>query len=39
MAYPFGINLLPGILRLPALKAKNKDRKILYKISGFVALI
>ena len=39
MVYPFGLNLLPGIFRIPALKAKNKNMKYLYQFSGFVALI
>ena len=39
MAYPFGINLLPGMLRIPALRASNKNKKLLYQISGFIALI
>ena len=39
MLYPFGLNLLPGFFRIPALRAKNQDKKILYKISGLVALI
>ena len=39
MLYPFGLNLLPGMLRIPALKAKNKDKKLLYQISCLVALI
>ena len=39
MAYPFGLNLLPGIFRIPALRAKYRDKKLLYKISGLVALI
>ena len=37
MAYPFAINLLPGMVRIPALRAKNK--KILYQISNLLALI
>ena len=37
MVYPFGINLLPGMFRIPALK-KN-DRKCLYQIGNLVALI
>ena len=36
MIYPFGIYLLPGILRFPALKAKSKDKKCLYKISNII---
>ena len=39
MIYPFGLNLLPGMFRLPALRSKNKNKKCLYKISGLVALI
>ena len=39
MVYPFGLNLLPGMFRLPALRSKDKDKKCLYKISGLVALI
>ena len=39
MAYPFGINLLPGIFRIPALKAKNKNKKVLYQISYYISLI
>ena len=39
MAYPFGLNLLPGIFRIPALKAKNKDKIFLYKISQLFAFI
>ena len=37
MVYPFPINLLPGIFRIPALRAKNK--RILYQISNLLALI
>ena len=39
MLYPFGLNLLPGLFRIPALRAKNKDKKCIYKISLLVALI
>ena len=39
MIYPFIINLLPGLLRLPSLRKENKENKILYIISGFIALI
>ena len=39
MIYPFGLNLLPGFFRLPALKAKNKDKKCLYSTSKLVAFI
>ena len=39
MLYPFGINLLPGIIRIPALSAENKDKKCMYKTSMLLALI
>ena len=39
MLYPFGLNLLPGIFRILALRAKNKDKKCLYKFSLLLALI
>ena len=39
MVYPFGLNLLPGMFRIPALRSKNQNKKCLYKISGLIALI
>ena len=39
MLYPFGLNLLPGMFRIPALRAVKKDKKCLYKISRIIALI
>ena len=39
MIYPFGFNLLPGIFRFAALKAKRKDKKCLYKLSNIISLI
>ena len=33
LLYPIGINIIPGFLRIPSLKAKNKDKKCLYTIS------
>ena len=39
MIYPFGLNIIPGLFRMPALRAKNKDKKCLYKISTIIALI
>lgn len=38
MISPFGTNLLPGFFRIPALRAKKKNKSCLYKISGFLAL-
>ena len=37
LLYPFGLNLLPGILRIPSLK--TKDRECIYKISQIIQLI
>ena len=39
MIYPFALNLLPGLFRIPALRAKEKNKKYLYILSGYVALI
>jgi hypothetical protein len=39
MLYPFGLNLLPGIFRIPALRVKKRDKKCLYKLSNIIALI
>ena len=38
MIYPFGLNLLPGVFRIPALRAKNKDKLCLYKFSNLLYL-
>ena len=39
MSYPFGLNLLPGLFRIPSLKAEKKDKECLYKFSGLISLI
>ena len=39
MIYPFGYSILPGIIRIPALRAKNQDQEFLYKFSQIIALI
>ena len=39
MIYPFGLNILPGLFRMPAIRAENRDKKCLYKISTILALI
>ena len=38
LIYPFGINLIPGILRIPALRAESKDKKYLYKFSQILQI-
>ena len=35
---PFVINLLPGILRIPALRAKKGNMNIMYKLSTFIEI-
>ena len=39
MIYPFGLELLPGILRIPSLRAPKKDQKYMYKISKILNLL
>ena len=39
MLYPFCLNLLPGFFRIPALRAKHKDKICMYKISIIIALV
>ena len=39
MVYPFGLNLLPGLFRIPALKAEKGDKGYIYKLSQLVAFI
>ena len=39
MIYPCGYALLPGIFRIPALRAKNQDQECIYKLSEKIELI
>ena len=39
MLYPFGLCLLPGLARMPSLRAEKKDKKCLYCFSQILALI
>ena len=39
MLYPFGLNLIPGIFRISAIRAKNKDKESMYKASLLISLI
>ena len=36
MILPFGLYLIPGILRIPALNKTKKNKKLLYNISKFI---
>ena len=39
MIYPLGIYLLPGLFRIPALRAPKRDKKFMYKFSKVIQLI
>ena len=39
MIYPFIFKLFPGMLRIPALRAKNRDKKYIYKVSKIINMI
>ena len=39
MSYPFGIYLIPGCFRIPALRDKKKRKFSLYNVSTIIALI
>ena len=39
LIYPLIIYLLPGIFRIPSLRAKNKDKECMYKLSKYIQLI
>ena len=38
LLYPFGINLIPGFFRIPALKTKNEDKECLYIVSKIIQI-
>ena len=39
MIYPFGLNIVPGLFRIPSLKSKKGNKKYLYTISKYISLI
>ena len=39
LLYPFGLYLIPGIFRIPALRAKNRNKETLYKFSKIIQLL
>ena len=39
LIYPFGLNLIPGLFRIPALKAKSKNKKCMYILSNLLSYI
>ena len=38
LIYPFGLQLLPGIFRIPSLRVKNKRRKCMYAFSKIIQI-
>jgi len=36
LLYPFGINLLPGLFRIPSLKAPKKNKECMFKLSKII---
>ena len=38
LLYPFGIYLLPGFFRIPALSAPKKEKKCLYRFSKILQI-
>ena len=39
LLYPFGLNLLPGLFRIPSLRTPKKDRACMYKFSNILSLV
>ena len=39
LLYPFGLYLIPGLFRIPSLKAINKDKICMYRLSQLISLI
>ena len=39
LLYPLGLNLIPGLLRIPALKSESQNKELLYKFSQIIAFI
>ncbi len=39
LIYPFGIYLLPGLLRIPSLSNHKNKKEYLYEISKFIQMI
>ena len=39
LIYPFGLYLIPGIFRIPALRATLKNKNYIYKISQFIKML
>ena len=39
LIYPFGLNLIPRIFRICALRAKNKDKNCLYIFSNIISIL
>ena len=39
LLYPFGLNFIPGIIRIPSLQAVKRNKECIYKLSQIIQLI
>ena len=39
LIYPFGLNILPGLFRIPALRKETKVHNSLYNLSKIIQII
>jgi len=39
LIYPFAMYFLPPTFRIPALRARKKDKSVVYKIGNIIALL
>ena len=39
LLYPFGLNFIPGMIRIPSLKAAKRNKECMYKFSQIIQLI
>ena len=39
LLYPFGLNFIPGIIRIPSLQAAKRNKECMYKLSQIIQLI
>jgi hypothetical protein len=39
LLYPFGLNFIPGIIRIPSLQAVKRNKECMYKLSQIIQLI
>ena len=39
LLYPFGLNFIPGLIRIPSLQAAKRNKECMYKLSQIIQLI